>query len=46
MLVVGDREQEAGAVAVRSHDEGELGTVPAGEFADSIAERIASRAAA
>ena len=25
MLVVGDREQEAGAVAVRSHEEGELG---------------------
>ncbi len=26
MLVVGDREQEAGAVAVRSHEEGELGS--------------------
>ena len=25
MLVVGDREQEAGAVAVRAHEEGELG---------------------
>ena len=46
MLVVGEREQEAGAVAVRSHDEGDLGTVPAGEFVDSIAERIASRATA
>ena len=29
MLVVGDREQEGGAVAVRSHDEGELGEMPA-----------------
>jgi threonyl-tRNA synthetase len=46
MLVVGDREQEDGSVAVRSHDEGDVGTVPAGEFADSIAERIASRATA
>ena len=25
MLVVGDREEEAGEVAVRSHDEGDLG---------------------
>ena len=46
MLVVGDREQEDGSVAVRSHDEGDLGTVPAGEFTDSIAERIASRSTA
>ena len=30
MLVVGDREQEAGAVAVRSHEEGELGAMPIG----------------
>ena len=28
MLVVGDREQEAGEVAVRSHEEGELGAMP------------------
>ncbi len=32
MLVVGDREQEAGAVAVRSHEQGELGAMPAAEF--------------
>ena len=30
MLVVGDREEEAGAVAVRSHAEGELGAMPLG----------------
>jgi threonyl-tRNA synthetase len=36
MLVVGDREQEAGAVAVRSHEEGELGAMPAAEFAARI----------
>ena len=34
MLVVGDREQEAAAVAVRAHDEGELGEMPIAEFAD------------
>jgi threonyl-tRNA synthetase len=33
MLVVGDREQEAGAVAVRSHEEGELGAMPVPDFA-------------
>ncbi len=32
MLVVGDREVEAGEVAVRSHDEGELGSMSAKEF--------------
>jgi threonyl-tRNA synthetase len=46
MLVVGDREQEDGLVAVRSHDEGDMGTMPAGEFVQSLAERIASRSAA
>jgi threonyl-tRNA synthetase len=36
MLVVGDREQEAGAVAVRSHEDGELGAMPASEFASRV----------
>jgi threonyl-tRNA synthetase len=36
MLVVGDREQEAGAVAVRSHEEGELGAMPAADFAARV----------
>jgi threonyl-tRNA synthetase len=36
MLVVGDREQEAGAVAVRSHEEGELGAMPVGAFAERV----------
>jgi len=31
---------------VRSHDRGDLGTAPAGEFADSMVERISSRSAA
>jgi threonyl-tRNA synthetase len=37
MLVVGDREQEAGAVSVRSHEEGELGEMSLTEFAARIA---------
>jgi len=32
MLVVGDRELEAGAVAVRSHEDGELGAMPVADF--------------
>jgi threonyl-tRNA synthetase len=36
MLVVGDREQENGAVAVRSHADGELGAMPPAEFADRV----------
>jgi threonyl-tRNA synthetase len=37
MLVVGDREEETGAVAVRSHAEGELGEMSMAEFAARIA---------
>jgi threonyl-tRNA synthetase len=36
MLVVGDREQEAGAVAVRSHEQGELGAIPVTDFAARV----------
>jgi len=36
MLVVGDREQEAGAVAVRSHEEGEVGAMPVADFAARV----------
>ena len=36
MLVVGDREEEAGAVAVRSHADGELGAMPVAEFAARV----------
>jgi threonyl-tRNA synthetase len=37
MLVVGDREQEAAAVSVRSHADGELGEMGLAEFATRIA---------
>jgi len=43
MLVVGDREQEAGAVAVRSHEEGELGAMPVAEFAARVRDQSAAR---
>jgi threonyl-tRNA synthetase len=37
MLVVGDREREAGAVSVRSHDEGDLGQMSVEELAGRVA---------
>jgi threonyl-tRNA synthetase len=40
MLVVGDREAEAGAAALRRHGEGDLGTLELGE----IAERLSAEA--
>jgi threonyl-tRNA synthetase len=36
MLVVGDREQETGRVAVRAHRDGELGDMSLPEFADLV----------
>ena len=41
MLVVGDREQEAGAAAVRSHDEGDLGQMSVADFAVRIRDGLA-----
>jgi threonyl-tRNA synthetase len=34
--VVGDREQEAGTLAVRSHEEGDLGALPRSELIERI----------
>ena len=42
MLVVGDREAEEGAVAVRRHREGDEGTAAA----DEVVERLRSESAA
>jgi threonyl-tRNA synthetase len=36
MLVVGDREQESGEVAVRSHESGELGTMSLTAFSERV----------
>jgi threonyl-tRNA synthetase len=42
MLVVGDREQETGAVAVRSHEDGELGAMPTADFAARVGAESAA----
>ena len=41
MLVVGDREQEAGAVAVRSHADGDVGKMSIADFAARIERETA-----
>jgi threonyl-tRNA synthetase len=38
MVVVGNREQEAGAVSVRSHDEGDLGQMSVEQLAQRVTE--------
>jgi threonyl-tRNA synthetase len=45
MLVIGDRELEAGEVAVRRHREGDEGSVPVGEFVARVVKETAERAA-
>jgi threonyl-tRNA synthetase len=46
MLVVGDREAEAGAAALRRHREGDLGTLPLDEITGRLAAEAAARTAA
>ena len=43
MLVVGDKEAEAGTVSVRTRAGVDLGAMPLDEFMDKIGEQIASR---
>ena len=43
MLVVGDREEEAGAVAVRSHADGDLGEMATAEFAARVLAETAAK---
>ena len=43
MLVVGDREEETAAVAVRSHADGDLGEMPIAEFAARVLAETAAR---
>ena len=43
MLVLGDREAEEGQVSVRRHTEGDLGSVPVGEFASRVVAEVAER---
>jgi threonyl-tRNA synthetase len=44
MLVVGDREQEAGEVAVREHGRGNVGSEPVAEFLERVTELVKTRA--
>jgi threonyl-tRNA synthetase len=40
MLVVGDREQEAGALAVRTHEQGDLGALSGSELIERIRSEV------
>ena len=46
MLVVGDREAESGAAALRRHGEGDLGTLAVDEIAARLSAEVAERRAA
>ncbi|MCA8945069.1 MAG: threonine--tRNA ligase, partial [Planctomycetes bacterium] len=37
-IVVGEKEQEAGSINVRSRDKGELGEMPLSQFLDNLEE--------
>jgi threonyl-tRNA synthetase len=43
MLVVGAREAEEGAVSLRRHREGDLGTVPLADAVEQLAAEAARR---
>ena len=40
MLIVGDREEEAGKVAVRKREEGDLGAVPVDDFIANVENEL------
>jgi len=44
MLVIGDKELEAGQVAVRGRKDGDMGAIGLGEFVEKITEEIKTRA--
>lgn len=44
MLVIGDKEQESGAVAVRSRKDGDIGTMTISEFLSKITEEVNTKA--
>jgi threonyl-tRNA synthetase len=45
MLVIGDREAEAGTVAVREHRQGDTGSVPVARFVEHLVDRSIHRSA-
>jgi threonyl-tRNA synthetase len=40
MLIIGEKEAEAGTVSVREHGQGDLGTMSPGQFQELVKERI------
>jgi threonyl-tRNA synthetase len=40
MLIIGEKEAEAGTVSVREHGQGDLGTMTPGQFSELVKERI------
>jgi threonyl-tRNA synthetase len=46
MLVIGDREVDAGTVAVRTREEEDRGAIPVSEFKDHMSHLIANRSPA
>jgi threonyl-tRNA synthetase len=42
MLVIGDKEQDADAVSVRSHADGDIGQMSVAEFADRLGKEIST----
>ena len=44
MLVVGDREAEAGTVSVRSRSEGDIGVMPVADFLSKAQQEIQDKA--
>ena len=45
MVVVGDKEMEAGQVAVRRRDKGDMGAIAADEFIAMVCKDIADKTA-
>lgn len=43
MLIIGDKEKETGAVAVRQRGKGDLGSVPAADFIAGLLEEIVAK---
>ena len=43
MLVIGDREQEAGAVSVREHRQGDAGSTSVDALIERLKEEVQSR---
>ena len=43
MVIVGDKDVEAGTVAIRSRKDGDLGAMTSAEFVDFMVEKVTSK---